>query len=357
MQPPARYNVTMDWLEGLLRSIVSWGWPAVVVIAVVSVVFTAIRRTVPSEPGTRILRQLMFAALVATAIVALLLMMPFSNETRGQLLSLLGLVVTAMIALSSTTFVSNAMAGFMLRAVASFHPGDFIRVGEHFGRVTETALFHTEIQSEDRDLVTLPNLFLITQPVRVVRSSGTLVSADVSLGYDVHRRRIADLLKTAAEDAGLSDPFVQTTELGDFSVSYRVSGFLKDVLSMVSKRTELRNKMLDHLHGAGIEIVSPSFMNQRPQDPKVPMMPKRYLGPADEDQPGHAEKLMFDKADVAMRIERFRQQRDELLAELKTLQESEAPEKNEFEVRLRQRQIDSLNEIISALQNEPFEIR
>ena len=123
----------------------------------------------------------------------------------------------------------------MLRSVGSFHPGDFIRVGENFGRVTEKGLVHTEIQSEDRDLITLPNLYLMNQPVGVIRTSGTLISAEVTLGYDVHRLRVRDLLKSAAEAAELSGPFVQILELGDHAIRYRVYGFLEDVANLVTK--------------------------------------------------------------------------------------------------------------------------
>ncbi len=67
---------------------------------------------------------------------------------------------------------------------------------------------YSEDRSEDRDLTTLPNLYLVTTPVTVVRSSGTIVSATVSLGYDVPRSRIEALLKQAAERAELVEPFV-----------------------------------------------------------------------------------------------------------------------------------------------------
>jgi small conductance mechanosensitive channel len=63
--------------------------------------------------------------LSALAIVATVLVLPVADGTRNRLLSLLGLVLTAMIALSSTSFVSNAMAGLMLRILGNFRPGGF----------------------------------------------------------------------------------------------------------------------------------------------------------------------------------------------------------------------------------------
>tara|TARA_Y100001934_G_scaffold269575_1_gene353211 strand:+ start:703 stop:951 length:249 start_codon:yes stop_codon:yes gene_type:complete len=41
---------------------------------------------------------------------------------------------------------------------------------------------------------TLPGLFVMTQPVRVVRSSGTLISASISLGYEVDRHGVRETL-------------------------------------------------------------------------------------------------------------------------------------------------------------------
>lgn len=334
----------MNWTDLLL----DWLLPAGTTLAIAAAVFWSLRQAIPDEPATRIIRQLVSVVVIAFANVALILALPLDSTTTGQLLSLFGLVITAVIALSSTTFVSNAMAGLMLRSVGGFHPGDFIRVGEQFGRVTEKGLLHTEIQSEDRDLITLPNLFIMNHPVRVVRSSGTLISADVSLGYDVHRHRVRDLLKEAAVDAELSDPFVQITNLGDYSVSYRIYGFLEDVNNLVTKRTDLRGKMLDRLHGDGVEIVSPSFMNQRRLDSARVMVPvsPRAEG-ADEDS--HAEQLMFDKAEIAARVSQLRVKRDELKAELDALDVTDASQL-ERERGWRERQLGYLQDMIDTME-------
>ena len=104
-------------------------------------------------------RQLVTVVVGVFAVVLVIIALPVASELRGQLLSLFGLAITALLTLSGTTFVSNAMAGLMLRSLANFRAGDFLRVEGHFGRVTERGLLHTEIQTEDRDLVTLPNLY------------------------------------------------------------------------------------------------------------------------------------------------------------------------------------------------------
>ncbi|MGD2070476.1 MAG: mechanosensitive ion channel, partial [Gemmatimonadota bacterium] len=107
-------------------------------------------------------RQGVLVVATLAGVMVVLLLLPDELADDQSVLQLLGLAVTVVLALGSTTMVANAMAGLMLRSVGSFDVGDFIRTGDHFGRVSERGLFHTEIQTENRDLTTLPNQFLVS---------------------------------------------------------------------------------------------------------------------------------------------------------------------------------------------------
>ncbi len=273
------------------------------------------------RPHLKFRFQLIQLAGVLVVILMLILLMPFGDTLRGQLLQLYGLIISATIALSSTTLVGNVMAGLMLKAIGNCRPGNYITVGDYFGRISEMDLLHTEIQTEQRDLTTLPNLYLITHPVRVMRSSGTLISVDVSLGYDVSRHIIERLLVTAAEDVELQSPYVQIRDLGDFSVIYQVSALLTDINRLLDKRRELRARVMDALHSEGIEIVSPSFMNTRAQ-PKN----KVYIPTAPESEPATSnttspDAIAFDKADKAESVEKLKESLKEIEARIRTCDE------------------------------------
>jgi small-conductance mechanosensitive channel len=266
--------------------------------------------------------RLFMVILAIAGFVISVLSLPFPATTISGVFAALGLVLSLAIALSSTTFVANAMAGLMLRGVRSFRTGDFIRVGEQFGRVTERGFFHTEIQTEDRDLVTLPNMYLVTNPVKVVRYSGTVVSANLSLGYDVPHSQVTSLLLEAARGADLQDPFVQILSLGDYSVTYRIAGVLKEVKQLLSSRSKLRATVLTTLHGAGIEIASPQIMNQRRLAEGQRILPPGVVETAGTDEVDVPEEKIFDKANEAERVEKLRLDRDNAAArivELKTL--------------------------------------
>jgi len=286
--------------------------------------------------GTRqnFVRPLVMLGITAIGLIAVIIAMPLNEGTTNQLLGLLGLVLTGIIGLSSTTFVSNAMAGLMLRSVGSFRSGDFIQVDSHFGRVSARGLFHTEIQTEDRDLNTLPNLFLVSNPVKVVRSSGTIVSAKISLGYDVSQSKVETLLIEAAKRVGLEDPFVHVLELGDFSVLYRVAGFLEDIKRLVTARSKLCIEAMNTLHEADIEILSPTAMMQRPIGEKR-ILPQKVVASTlsvKDDKPLPEERI-FDKAEQAEATERLEKElsdkdsaRAELVKELDSVSEESKAE-------------------------------
>ncbi len=288
-------------------------WPIIRSIAVtagVVVFLVAARRLLDhrqartGHPG--MMSHLIMLGLSLLGLIAIILVLPIGGTMQGNLLQFFGILLTAAIALSSTTVLGNAMAGVMIRAVRNFNTGDYLRVGDHFGRVSERGLFHTEIQTETRELTTLPNLYLVSHPVTVVRSSGTIVSATVSLGYDIDRHEIEESLLAAAEAAGLEEPFVHVMELGDFSVTYRTSGLLTEVDRLLTTRARLLGACVDALHGAGIEIVSPTFMNTRayPEDRRFIVQPTKA---GDEEGEGAApEEVVFDKAQEVARLEEER---------------------------------------------------
>ncbi len=341
--------------------------PSTATIVVLVLILIVARRLMSRGAAVSPTRtHLIMLGLWAAGILIVLMVLPIGDAMRGQVLSLFGILVSAAIALSATTFVANAMAGVMLRAVRNFRSGDFVRCGDHFGRVSERGLFHIEIQNEDRDLITLPNLYLVTNPVTTVRSSGTIVSATVSLGYDVHRKQIEACLLEAAEQTGLTDPFVQVSGLGDFSVVYRIAGLLTEVKQLLSTRSRLRGAVLDSLHEAGIEIVSPNFVNSRPLADGTVHIPRNSTSSKTTDESGadspSPEDLVFDKAEEAESLEELQAHHKELaeriqamkskLSEIKGAEREEAERTMEALFQRRER-LEALIRVRQAKSDKP----
>jgi small conductance mechanosensitive channel len=246
--------------------------------------------------------QILMLALTIIAVLAVVIALPINESSRNQIMGLMGILLSGIIAFSSTNVIANLMSGVLLRITKPFQTGDFISVGDFFGRVAERGLFDTEIQSENREFIALPNVYLVNNPVSTIRKSGTIVSATLSLGYDLHHLQIEPLLIKAAQKSGLTSPFVHIIELGDFSITYRISGLLIEVKGLLTARSNLFRSILETLHSEGIEIMSPAFMNQRKMDDGKKIIPT-FVHTAADKEIVDAEGIVFDKAELAAQLE------------------------------------------------------
>lgn len=275
-------------------------------------------------------RQITNFIFILILIIAFILALPIKDSLQGQIIGLIGILLSASIALSSTTFLGNLMAGIWLRSVKNFRVGDLIEINEYFGRVTSRGLFHTEIQNRERDLITLPNMFLVSNPVTVMHNDGTIISTEISLGYDVDHTVIEPLLLEAVTEAGLEKPFIYIESLGDFSIVYKVHGLVKEINTLLSARSKLNLAILDTMHRAKIEIVSPSFMNQRQVNEQTFIPQQTQVKKETEVAP---EDLIFDKAERAEKVDDMRKQSQELALQIgeleKTIKDTEDSEKKE----------------------------
>lgn len=336
----------MEALFELVRSMVK---PIVIVVIIVFLlVFNSwIFKRFRSDSSTgSIIRRSIALLIVLTGLLIFLLSLPIDKTTKGQILSLLGIIISAGIALSSTTILGNMIAGFMNSSMKRFRNGDLINIGNYTGRVTRKNIFHTELQLEDSNFITIPNLYIAGNIVKLTRKSNSVISSEVSLGYDIERSKIEEALKEAALATGLTDPYVYITNLGDYSVVYKIHGFLDDSNKFFSTRSLLNAMVMDHLHKNEIEIVSPSFMNQRRIDEKtfIPQTEaeEKSITTAEEATP---EELIFDEAFKSEAVENKRDY-------IKTIQEKQEELKTKLKKADKKEEKDQLNQKIERYEEE-----
>lgn len=323
----------MENLFNILKSLLE---PAIVLlILIVLLLFNAwiFRKIKSTSSSGNITRRSISFFLVLVGTLAFILALPIDKSLKGQILSFLGIIISAGIALSSTTVLGNLIAGIMNNSMNRFRNGDLINVENLQGRVTKKSVFHTEIQLEDSNFITIPNLYIASNPVKLIRSTNTVISTSVSLGYDVPRGKIEEALKEAALDTGLTDPYVYITNLGDFSVVYKIHGFLKDSSKFFSTSSQLNAMVMDKLHEKNIEIVSPTFMNQRRTDEKQ-FIPEKTVDEPQPEEKSTPEELVFDEAIKSEKIEKkkdylkeIEKKQEQLKAQLKETEEATEKEK------------------------------
>jgi len=271
----------------------------------------------------KMIQQIIFIVILFIGILFIIFTLPITVEDKNLILTFVGLIIGAIITFSSTTFVTNAMAGIMLRLIHPFRVGDYIKIDATFGRVTEMYFLHTQIQSMDRDLITIPNTKLVSNSLKTIRSSGTIITTIVSLGYDISRKKIEKELLKAAEITGLENSFVHIEKLGDFSITYKVGGLLKNIEGVITAKSDFKKNVLDTLHDSEIEIVSPTYMNQRVfSEDYVCLPPKETKTKTVEIEPEvKTEEIIFDKAITAQMLDRIYSASEDLAPRRKDMEE------------------------------------
>lgn len=288
-------------------------------------------------------------SIILIGVLVFILSLPIDKSLKGQIMSFLAIIISAGIALSSTTILGNLIAGFMNNSMNRFRNGDLIKIGDLQGRVTKKSIFHTEIQLEDSNFITIPNLYIANNPVKLTRKTNTVISTSVSLGYDVSRIQIEEALKEAAILTELTDPYVYITNLGDFSVDYKIHGFLDDSNKFFSTQSLLNANVMDNLHKKGIEIVSPTFMNQRRVDEKefIPAKEVKKPNPKDESSP---EELIFSEAIESGKIEKKKDYLKEIDKKQELLKEKLKELKDKKEIERAKATISSNDELKAKIE-------
>ncbi|HOO47713.1 MAG TPA: mechanosensitive ion channel family protein, partial [Deltaproteobacteria bacterium] len=91
-----------------------------ILVVILILIHLVLQRQFRGKPEKMLSRQLIMSGLTFVSAIVFIISLPVSDTVKGQILALIGIVLSAAIALSSTTFLGNAIAGIMLRAVRSF---------------------------------------------------------------------------------------------------------------------------------------------------------------------------------------------------------------------------------------------
>ena len=202
--------------------------------------------------------------------------LPGSNSDAFKGLSVL---VGLMFSLGGASTIGQAASGLILTYAGTFKVGEYVRIGDQEGTVTDVGAFQTRLRTGMGVEVVMPNGAVIGSVIhnysRVVKGSGFVVDAMVTIGYDAPWRQVHALLIQAAgaTEGVLRDPVPQVfqTALSDFYVEYR----LVCVASADQPRpraevmSALHAAIQDAFHAAGVQIMSPHYFAD-PAAPKIP---------------------------------------------------------------------------------------
>ncbi|PPA00575.1 mechanosensitive ion channel protein MscS, partial [Pseudomonas sp. MWU12-2312b] len=228
---------------------------------------------------------------LAIWLFALAMAYPYLPGAGTDAFKGLSVLIGLMISLGATSVIGQAASGLILTYTRTLRPGEFVRIGEYEGTVTELGMFTTRIRTGLGEVLTLPNS-MITNSVtknysRTVQGDGYVVDTVVTIGYDTPWRQVeAMLLEAARRTTGIlavPTPQVFQTALSDFYPEYRL------VAQAIPSQPRTRAELLSMLHANiqdvfneyGVQIMSPHYFGD-PGEAKWVPREKWYSAPAQE---------------------------------------------------------------------------
>ena len=196
----------------------------------------------------------------------------FGIELIGVLASLA--VFSLIIGLAIQQSLGNIVNSFLLSLDRPFDVGDRIEVDGQLGTVVSVGILSTKILTLDERLVVIPNNTLISSSItNFARGGGDgmarrlYLTVDVGVDYDEDPAHVKSVLLEVLEKTPflLDEPLprVHLWELADFSVQFRLFGYLGDYADEQMARDHILQEVHYRFGIEGISIPFPTSIELR----------------------------------------------------------------------------------------------
>jgi small-conductance mechanosensitive channel len=218
---------------------------------------------------------------------ALVMAYPYIPGANSEAFKGVSLFMAAIFSLSSTSVVSNVIAGYALIYRRVFREGDLVRIGDVTGFVSRIRLQVTHVRTPKNEEVVIPNSTILNSDVvnyhALSKERGLILHTIVGIGYETPWRQVeAMLLEAAARTPELKrepPPYVLQRELGDFAVKYEINAYCDTPERMLAVYSALHGNILDLFNEHGVQIMTPAYEGD-PEQPKVVARTDWHLPPA-----------------------------------------------------------------------------
>ncbi|MFZ6863742.1 mechanosensitive ion channel family protein [Undibacterium sp. Ji67W] len=228
-------------------------------------------------------------AVIAVWLFALAMAYPYLPGSGTEAFKGVSVLVGLMLSMGASSLVGQAASGLILTYSRVYRKGEFIRIGEHDGTITELGMFSTRIRNGMGVELTLPNSYVLSSVTknysRVVSGDGFVVDTKVTIGYDTPWRQVqAMLIEAAHRTPGIlpePSPKVFQTALSDFYPEYLLvcQAIPTDPRPRAEVMNQLHANIQDVFNEYGVQIMSPHYLGD-PEREKVVVKSNWYKEPA-----------------------------------------------------------------------------
>lgn len=214
---------------------------------------------------------------------------PYLPGSHTEAFKGLTVIMGLMVSIGASGLVGQIASGVILVYTRAVALGEYVKVQDCQGTVTELGLFVTRLRTGMGEEIALPNALVLGSVIhnfsRAAKGHGFVLDTTVTIGYDTPWRQVHAMLLAAAGHIPniLRDPapYVMQTALSDFYVEYRLVVYADSDQPAMRARiaSDLNANIQDEFNRHGVQIMSPHYRFD-PQQPKVVPEAQWYAAPA-----------------------------------------------------------------------------
>lgn len=211
-------------------------------------------------------------------LFAIAMAYPYLPGSHTEAFKGVSVLLGLMVSIGASGVIGQIASGMMIVYTYALKKGEYVRIQNYEGTVTEIDLFVTRLRTGMGEEIALPNAFVLANVTRNFSRANSgkafVLDATVTIGYDTPWRQVHAMLLEAANSIPeilVSPPaYVVQTALADFYVAYKL------IVQVDTEVPATRARIASDLHAAiqdafnryGVQIMSPHYMND-PQRPKI----------------------------------------------------------------------------------------
>ena len=227
--------------------------------------------------------------MLGTWLFALAMAYPYLPGSDTEAFQGMSVLLGLMVTFGGSSLFGQAASGLILLYSRTLRVGEFVKIADQEGTVTELGTFTTRVRTGLGEELTLPNAVVLGGVVknysRAVKGHGYIVDTTVTIGYDTPWRQVeAMLIAAARRTQGILDdppPVVFQTALSDFYPEYRLvcQAVPREPRPRAEVMTLLHANIQDVFNEHGVQIMSPHYKSD-PGEAKVVPRERWHAAPA-----------------------------------------------------------------------------
>jgi len=199
----------------------------------------------------------------------IVLIFPLLPNSESSVFRGVSVFLGVLLSLGSTTVVSNIVAGLVLTYMRSFKLGDRVKVGDVLGDVAEKTPFAIRIQTNKKEIVTVPNGAILSSNVVNYSTSGdeksgVILYMPVTVCYNVPWRNAVELIIEAARRTSYvlenPSPFVLVKSLGNDATEMELNIYTNEPEKQPLIFSEINKNIMTIFGQNGIDMTVPKLI-------------------------------------------------------------------------------------------------